>query len=94
MKPEEMIAGKKRPFTGQEYLDSLKDGREVYIYGERVEDVTEPTRYEEERLPVRYEKDPVPPVRETVTEDVTVEEVREKTGATFQLADTVRTIES
>ena len=40
MKPEEMIAGKKRPFTGQEYLDSLKDGREVYIYGERVEDVT------------------------------------------------------
>jgi hypothetical protein len=40
MKPEEMIAGKKRPFTAQEYLDSLKDGREVYIYGERVEDVT------------------------------------------------------
>jgi 4-hydroxyphenylacetate 3-monooxygenase len=40
MKPEEVIAGKKRPFTGQEYLDSLKDGREVYIYGERVEDVT------------------------------------------------------
>lgn len=40
MRPEEMIAGKNRPFTGQEYLESLKDGREVYIYGERVEDVT------------------------------------------------------
>src|ERR1700756_416296 len=24
------------PFTGQEYLDSLDDGREVWIYGERV----------------------------------------------------------
>lgn len=29
------------PFTGQEYLDSLNDGREVWIYGERVEKVTE-----------------------------------------------------
>ncbi|MDW8059767.1 MAG: 4-hydroxyphenylacetate 3-hydroxylase N-terminal domain-containing protein, partial [Thermomicrobium sp.] len=29
-----------RPYTGQEYLESLRDGREVYIYGERVKDVT------------------------------------------------------
>lgn len=29
-----------RPMTGDEYLDSLRDGREIYIYGERVEDVT------------------------------------------------------
>ena len=29
-----------RPFTGDEYLESLRDGREVYIYGERVKDVT------------------------------------------------------
>lgn len=29
-----------RPMTGQEYLDSLRDGREVYIYGERVADVS------------------------------------------------------
>jgi 4-hydroxyphenylacetate 3-monooxygenase len=29
-----------RPFTGQEYLDSLRDGREIWIYGERVKDVT------------------------------------------------------
>ncbi len=29
------------PFTGKEYLDSLDDGREVWIYGERVENITE-----------------------------------------------------
>jgi 4-hydroxyphenylacetate 3-monooxygenase len=29
-----------KPQTGAEYLDSLRDGREVYIYGERVDDVT------------------------------------------------------
>ena len=40
MKPEDVIAGKGRPFTGAEYLESLRDGREVYIYGERVADVT------------------------------------------------------
>jgi 4-hydroxyphenylacetate 3-monooxygenase len=39
-RPESAIAGKGRPFTGAEYIDSLRDGREVYIYGERVEDVT------------------------------------------------------
>src|SRR5436853_3997290 len=39
-KPEDVIAGKRRPFTGAEYLESLRDGREVYIYGERVKDIT------------------------------------------------------
>ena len=29
-----------RPFTGEEYLESIGDRREVYVYGERVEDVT------------------------------------------------------
>ena len=29
-----------RPMTGEEFLESLRDGREVYIYGERVKDVT------------------------------------------------------
>ena len=29
-----------RPFTGAEYLESLRDRREVYVYGERVQDVT------------------------------------------------------
>lgn len=28
------------PYTGSEYLDSLKDTREIYIHGERVKDVT------------------------------------------------------
>ncbi|MFD9963298.1 4-hydroxyphenylacetate 3-hydroxylase N-terminal domain-containing protein [Amycolatopsis sp. NPDC058986] len=30
-----------RPMTGAEYLDSLRDDREVYIYGERVGDVVD-----------------------------------------------------
>jgi len=38
--PELLVSGKQRPFTGAEYLESLRDGREVYIYGERVGDVT------------------------------------------------------
>jgi len=29
-----------RPLTGQEYLDSLRDDRDVYLYGDRVKDVT------------------------------------------------------
>jgi 4-hydroxyphenylacetate 3-monooxygenase len=29
-----------RPYTGQEYLESLRDAREIWIYGERVHDVT------------------------------------------------------
>ncbi len=29
-----------RPFTGAEYMESLHDGREVWIYGERVKDIT------------------------------------------------------
>lgn len=28
------------PFTGAEFLDSLRDGREIWIYGQRVKDVT------------------------------------------------------
>src|SRR5499425_112901 len=39
-KPEDAIGARARPFTGAEYLASLRDAREVYIYGERVEDVT------------------------------------------------------
>ncbi|MDE3161341.1 MAG: Pyoverdin chromophore biosynthetic protein pvcC [Acidobacteriota bacterium] len=29
-----------KPLTGQEYIESLRDGREIWIYGERVKDVT------------------------------------------------------
>jgi 4-hydroxyphenylacetate 3-monooxygenase len=31
-KPEDVI-GAARPFTGAQYLESLRDGREVYVYG-------------------------------------------------------------
>jgi 4-hydroxyphenylacetate 3-monooxygenase len=27
------------PYTGQDFLDSLDDGREVWIYGERVKNI-------------------------------------------------------
>ena len=33
-------APRTRPFTGAEYLESVRDGREIWIYGERVKDVT------------------------------------------------------
>src|SRR5215468_9983688 len=38
--PETIVKDKQRPFNGSEFLESLRDGREVYIYGEQVEDVT------------------------------------------------------
>jgi 4-hydroxyphenylacetate 3-monooxygenase len=40
VRPEDALKPLKRPFTGTEYLDSLRDGREVWVYGERVKDVT------------------------------------------------------
>jgi 4-hydroxyphenylacetate 3-monooxygenase len=36
----EKIMESARPMNGAEYIESLRDGREVYIYGERVKDVT------------------------------------------------------
>src|SRR5262249_31863857 len=39
-KAEDYIGAPDRPFTGKEYLESLRDDREVYVYGERVPDVT------------------------------------------------------
>ena len=29
-----------RPMTGEEYVESIRDGREIYLYGDRVKDVT------------------------------------------------------
>jgi 4-hydroxyphenylacetate 3-monooxygenase len=40
MRPEDFIADRRRPFTGAEYMESLRDGREVYFDGERVTDIT------------------------------------------------------
>ena len=41
MTPEQHIGETSRPFTGAEYIESLRDGRQVYINGERVRDVTQ-----------------------------------------------------
>jgi 4-hydroxyphenylacetate 3-monooxygenase len=40
MRPEDIRSDPARPFTGAEYLESLRLGREIYIDGERVKDVT------------------------------------------------------
>jgi len=40
MQPEDSVARGGRPFTGAEYIASLRDDRSVYINGERVADVT------------------------------------------------------
>ena len=46
-----------RPMTGEEYLESLRDGREIWIYGERVKDVTThpgvPQHRPDDRAPLR-----------------------------------------
>jgi 4-hydroxyphenylacetate 3-monooxygenase len=39
-RPEDHIADAGRPYTGAEYMESLRDGREVYINGARIDDVT------------------------------------------------------
>ena len=39
-KHHDAATSRTRPFTGAEYLESLRDGREIWIYGERVKDVT------------------------------------------------------
>src|SRR3954462_9442874 len=33
------------PMTGAEYLESIRDGREIWAYGERVDDVTTPPAF-------------------------------------------------
>ena len=38
--PIDAVAKEVRPLTGAEYLESIRDGREIWIYGERVKDVT------------------------------------------------------
>ena len=38
--PEATISTSARPMTGDEYIESIRDGREVYLYGDRIKDVT------------------------------------------------------
>jgi 4-hydroxyphenylacetate 3-monooxygenase len=44
------MAEQTRPLTGDEYIESLRDGREIHLYGERVKNVTEHPAF---RNPVR-----------------------------------------
>lgn len=58
-----------RPMTGDEYIDSLRDGREIWLHGERVEDVTTHPAF---RKPIRmtarlYDSMHDPAVRDKVT---------------------------
>src|SRR5262245_51773211 len=39
-KSQPAISTSARPMTGDEYIESIRDGREVYLYGDRVADVT------------------------------------------------------
>jgi hypothetical protein len=38
--PASTIITSSRPMTGEEYIESIRDGREIYLYGDRVKDVT------------------------------------------------------
>ena len=40
-KPKSASGAVTLPYTGQEFLDSLDDGREIWIYGERVKKITQ-----------------------------------------------------
>jgi len=57
-----------RPLNGEEYLASLHDGREVWIYGERVADVTaHPAFHNTARILARlYDALHVTPVRRVI----------------------------
>ncbi len=38
--PDVAPEAKQRPMTGDEYIESLRDGRELFVYGDKVDDVT------------------------------------------------------
>ena len=37
---KDQVSATQAPYTGSEFLESIRDGREIYIHGERVKDVT------------------------------------------------------
>ncbi|MDN5696572.1 MAG: hypothetical protein L0G70_01205 [Rubrobacter sp.] len=52
--PTDTRASGARPMTGDEYIESLRDGREVWLYGEKITDVTEhPAFRNAVRMPAR-----------------------------------------
>ncbi|OKI86608.1 Pyoverdin chromophore biosynthetic protein pvcC [Streptomyces sp. CB02058] len=56
-----------RPLTGDEYVESLRDSREVYIYGERVKDVTSHVAF---RNPIRMTARLYDALHDPATKDV------------------------
>jgi len=58
-----------RPFTGAEFIESLRDGRQVYVYGDRVKDVTaHPAFYNPVRMTARlYDALHDPATRDVLT---------------------------
>src|SRR5207247_640975 len=58
-----------RPLTGEEFLDSLRGGREIWVYGERVKDVTtHPAFRNPARMLARlYDAPPEPATRAVLT---------------------------
>ena len=38
--PASKMSASHRPKTGEDYIESIRDGRELYLYGDRVKDVT------------------------------------------------------
>ena len=83
--PELLVKSKQRPFTGAEYLESLRDGREVYIYGERVRDVTKHPAFRNAAASVAKLYDALhdPKRKETLTEVIGLGRVIKKFGGTF-----------
>ena len=56
-----------RPLTGDEYVESLRDGREVYLYGDRVKDVTDHVAF---RNPIRMTARLYDALHDPATKDV------------------------
>ena len=52
-KPAAAPPAKALPYTGKEYLESLDDGREIWIYGERVKKITDASGVSELRAHAR-----------------------------------------
>ena len=40
-KPESVLEGKKRPFTGDEFIKSLDDGRNIWMHGKKIKNIAE-----------------------------------------------------
>jgi 4-hydroxyphenylacetate 3-monooxygenase len=81
----------RRPFTAAEYLDSLRDGREIWIYGEKVGDVTtHPAFRNTARMIARLYDALHDPVRQT---GLTVETDTGSGGLTHKFYRASRTLE-